>query len=468
MQQKKLVSAIALMGSMALLAGCNSGDNVDVNLGSSSSSSTSSGTSAPDNCPSWTQPAVVSDLGVCQIRDDITQDRTLTSDLTWQLVGKIRVGDGDDELAGSAPANSATLTIQPGTEIRSDVGGYLVVTRGSKLMAEGTESNPITFSSIDSDYSGAGEWGGVVLQGYAPNNQDTSAPIDVAGEAGLGYYGGNNADDNSGSLKYVRITEGGYEIAPGEEINGLTMMAVGRGTTVDYVQINDNGDDGVEFFGGTPNISHLVLTNNLDDSIDWDLGFQGNIQYALVIKTGQSDNGMETDNDGSNFDNTPRSRPTLANVTIVGASGAGYGAKHREGTGAFVYNSIYTGDDECLDVDDQSSQITSSPAELVYTNVVFNCTANTAGDAETSGNDYASLLVAAGGITTEDPMLDSNYRATAGSAASTLGSPVDFAAAQDASVRTATSFMTPTDYIGAVAPNATTFWFSGWTLDGTL
>ncbi|PAV26124.1 hypothetical protein CF392_07485 [Tamilnaduibacter salinus] len=468
MKQKKLITAIALAGSAALLAGCNGGDDVNVDLGGNGSGGGTAGggsnnAAAPDNCPSWTTPAVTQGLGVCQIRDDITQDQTLTSDITWQFVGQILVGDGNVELAAPGDASDVTLTIEPGTDIRSDVGGYVVVTRGATLDAAGTESNPITFSSVDEGIDGSGEWGGVVVQGFAQTNQNqANGPINVDAEAGLGFYAGDDDADNSGTIQYVRIAEGGFEIAPGEEINGLTLFAVGHETTIDHVQVHGNQDDGIEFFGGAAQVNNLVLTENLDDSIDWDLGFRGNVQYALVTRVAESGYGMETDNFGDGFDATPRSQPTLGNVTIIGASGADASAKHREGTGGFVHNSIYTGDDACLDVDDQNNEITNG--DLLYNEVGFNCTNNTTQDGGEGGQgEFAVELVNASTISNFDPLLDGNYASQAADAQ--LGATTDIKAT---AVVDDTS-LTNTDYLGAVAPSASApFWFEGWTLEGTL
>ena len=230
-------------------------------------------------------------------------------------------------------------------------------------------------------------------------------------------------------------------------------------------------------------MSHLVLTDNLDDSIDFDLGWQGNIQYAIVKKNSESDRGIESDNNGSDFDATPRTRPTIANLTIVGATGAGANALHREGMGGFIHNAIYDTGDVCLDVDDQNNEINND--ELIYDDVILNCAANTAGDNDDgSGNEFADLIVNNNGANTvyaEDPMLDENtYQPS--SANSTLGSAKNFETVQTNAAGSTCgsgggepcatadmSFLDETDYLGAVDPNASSpFWFEGWTLEGTL
>ena len=477
MQQKKLVSAVALMGSMAALTACNNGDDVNVDL---SSGSGGSGGGTVSTCPAWTSPEAQTSDGtnVCAIEEDIEQDRTLTSDIRWILDGKIEVGNGNSAAFDTeSEADNLTLTIEPGTDIRGGrADSWLIITRGSQIDAAGTADNPITFSSEDDDLEGAGEWGGLVLQGFAQANPGTN----VDAEAGLGIYGptandGVSNDDSSGTVQYVRITEGGYEVAPGEELNGFTLFGVGNGTTIDHIQVNDNQDDGIEFFGGTAQVSHLVLTDNLDDSIDFDLGWQGNIQYAIVKKVSESDRGIESDNNGSDFDATPRTRPTIANLTIVGATGAGANALHREGMGGFIHNAIYEGGDVCLDVDDQNNEINND--ELIYDDVIFNCAANTAAeDDDGSGNEYADLIVnnnRSNTVYAEDPMLDENTYQPA-SANSTFSPAKNFRTVQesagDAADATADmNFLEETDYLGAVDPDASsTLWFEDWTLEGTL
>ena len=481
MQQKKLVTAMALMGSMAALTACNNGDDVNVDL--SSGAAGGGGSTALSTCPAWTSPEAQTTGGtdVCAIENDIEQDRTLTSNIRWILDGKIEVGNGNTSaLTTEADADNLTLTIEPGTDIRGGrADSWLVITRGSAINAAGTADNPITFSSEDDGFQGAGEWGGLVLQGFAQVNQGNN----VDAEAGLGFFGpsgdGASNDDSSGTVQYVRIAEGGFEVAPGEELNGFTLFGVGRGTTIDHIQVHDNQDDGIEFFGGTANVSHLVLTDNLDDSIDFDLGWQGNLQYAIVKKVSESDRGIESDNDGSGFGNTPRTRPTIANVTILGATGAGANALHREGMGGFIHNSVMDSGDVCLDVDDQNTEINSG--ELTYDDVIINCAAKTAGeDDDGNGNEFADELVNTNSITDEDPMLNEDtYQAEAGSAQ--LGSAKDFTAAQNTATNgdcgagnnescvTATSFLEQTNYLGAVDPSASSpFWFEGWTLENTL
>jgi hypothetical protein len=195
---------------------------------------------------------------VCTLKGTIDEDYTLTSDKTWVLSGFVKVGLGNGGVNSAADvdalkAKGATLTIEKGTDVRALNDGVLLVTRGSKLEAVGTKDEPITFSSLqDDDLDGEGEWGGVIIQGFAPQygvgntgpcftgNVDEVCNVVGEGGTGVGLYGGNEPADNSGTLKYVRIAEGGKVAGPNNEINGLTLQGVGHGTTIDYIQVHNN------------------------------------------------------------------------------------------------------------------------------------------------------------------------------------------------------------------------------------
>lgn len=271
---------------------------------------------------------------------DITSDTTWTADHTYTLKKQVFVKNG------------ATLTIEPGVTIHGEFGTALIVTRGAKLMAEGTAEAPIVFTSSKAPGQRApADWGGVILLGRAPINVDGGENAIEGFPASQGddiKYGGSDANDSSGKLKFVRIEFAGWEYAPDEEINSLTLGGVGAGTEIDYVQTHMGADDGVEFFGGTAQVKHLLVTRPDDDGIDWDLGFQGKIQFAVVQQEELVGNaGYESDNDGSNMDKTPRSSPTIYNVTLVGSGAApGTAGKEqiamvlREGTAGKLFNHI--------------------------------------------------------------------------------------------------------------------------------
>jgi hypothetical protein len=297
---------------LSLLIAC-SGKNDDT-----SGSDGTDGTDATDGTDGSDGSAdCVEENGACILEGAITESVTLTADKPWLLRSAVTVGDD---------SSAVTLTIEPGTTIygESATNGFLVVTRGAKIMAEGSASAPIRFTSDQPVGSRArGDWGGLVLNGKAPINAcaDGASPCEAEGEGGTGVYGGDDPTDNSGVLKYVVIEFGGTEISPDNEINGLGLQGVGSGTTIDYIQVHRNLDDGIEFFGGNVGVKHLLITQPGDDGIDWDLGFQGKIQFAAVIQAGDAGNhGMETDSNADNHTATPASAPTISNLTLVGST----------------------------------------------------------------------------------------------------------------------------------------------------
>jgi hypothetical protein len=365
--------------------------------------------------------------------------------------------------AGMVPVDTAVLTIEAGTEIKGRTGSFanLVITRGSRIEALGTGALPIIFSSDDDGYDGTGEWGGLVIHGYAPHNECLLANmgaiacnIDSEGESG--FAGGYSPDDNSGTLRYVIVTEGGFEFDIGNEINGVSLVGVGSGTEIDYVQVNSNADDGFEFFGGTVNAKHLVLTGNLDDSVDWDEGYQGNLQYVLVIQSPDTDgNVIEADTEGTlDF----LSKPTIANSTFIGNGSKTTGAVFKETSGGFVHHSVFafdaslTGPTTCVN----SSAGAVSGTELVFTNVVGAC--------DVSGD---TVLIPA---PIADAMIDAEYASQAAEAQTAAVGTLDIAtinATYAVSVADP-AFFDATDYAGAVDPAGGDDWYAGWTLEGTL
>ncbi len=207
---------------------------------------------------------------------NISTNTTWTANHVYLLQGQIYV------------TNNATLTIEAGTVIQGDIntaGSGLFVTKGAKLNAIGTSSQPIVFTSNQPVGSrNLGDWGGVILLGKASSNSVGGvANIEgIAPTSDTEFGGGTSPDDNdnSGSLQYVRIEFGGYVYAPNKEINGLTFGAVGRGTTIDHIQISYANDDAFEWFGGAVNCSHLVAYRCLDDDFDTDFGFRGNYNFV--------------------------------------------------------------------------------------------------------------------------------------------------------------------------------------------
>lgn len=259
---------------------------------------------------------------VVELSGSISGNRTLDKDTVYLLKGFVRVGE-DLSLSGT-PTKTAILTVEAGTLILGDreTKGTLIVQRGSKIIAEGTAENPIVFTSERGPgLKNPGDWGGVVICGKSTNNFPGGS-AELEGGYG-GFHGGNDEADNSGILKYVRIEYAGIPINPNQEVNSLTLGSVGTGTKISYVQCSYGGDDAFEWFGGTVNCDHLVAYRCLDDDLDCDNGFRGNVQFVLAIKdpnlADQSgSNGFEVDNDGSGSVNTPFTAPSFSNISLIG------------------------------------------------------------------------------------------------------------------------------------------------------
>lgn len=292
----------------------------------------------------------------------ISQNTTWTANNIYLLKGFVYVTSG------------ATLTIQPGTIIKGDKAskGTLIVEPGAKIIAEGTATAPIVFTSNQpKGQRNYGDWGGLVLIGKAPHNRPTAQTFEGGIRGTMG--NANEPMDNSGVLKYVRIEFGGVALtnANNSEINGLTLYNVGRGTTIEYVQVSYAGDDAFEWFGGTVNAKYIIAHRNFDDDFDTDWGFTGNVQFALCIRDPQyadqsGSNAFESDNFNPGEPATaanvglPLTQPVFANVSVfnfqntpVGTTQAGSGpyqsAMHlRRNTANSIYNAVFVGYPEGL------------------------------------------------------------------------------------------------------------------------
>ncbi len=310
---------------------------------------------------------------VVQVTANITTNTTWTSSNKYVLNGFIYVEDG------------ATLTIEPGTIIKGDKPskGTLIIKRGGKIMAEGTAAQPIVFTSNQPagsrDY---GDWGGIIICGRAPHNQ----PSDPIVEGGVdAQYGGTDPEDNSGVLKYVRIEFCGIPFQPNQEINGLTLGAVGRGTTIENIQVSYSGDDSYEWFGGTVNAKRLIAFRGWDDDLDQDFGWQGKVQFAVslrdpMIADQSSSNGFECDNDAAGNAVTPYSQGTWSNVSIFGPKQTAstniseqYArALHlRRNARTRVFNSVFAGYPTGLYIDGNGTQAGAEAGELMFRNNVL-------------------------------------------------------------------------------------------------
>ncbi|MGB3587874.1 MAG: fasciclin domain-containing protein [Tunicatimonas sp.] len=277
---------------------------------------------------------------------------TWTANNTYILDGLVFVNDGQ------------TLTIEPGTVIKGKPGqgggaSALIVARGGTIEAPGTAENPIIFTAEADDLNGSvtddqrGLWGGVIILGNATsNNNDTNGEKNIEGiptEDTRGVYGGTDDADDSGTFTYVSIRHGGSIIGEENEINGLTLGAVGSGTIINNIEVWANLDDGIEFFGGTVNASNLLVAYCGDDGLDTDEGYRGNVQKAIVWHTSatlRSDDpsAMELDGGvGANETVEPFSLPNFANLTLFydeGDNDLTNAVNIRDNSGASIYNSI--------------------------------------------------------------------------------------------------------------------------------
>ncbi|MGL2965308.1 T9SS type A sorting domain-containing protein [Flavobacterium sp. XGLA_31] len=439
------------------------------------------------------------------VNADITANTTWATGQTVALSGLIYV------------RNNATLTIQPGVVIKgAGAGAGLVITKGSKINAVGTASQPIVFTSNNAPGSrNKGDWGGVILLGKGAFNINNGVNNieGITASVYTEYGGGTTPDlnDNSGILKYVRIEFGGYVYAPNNEINGLTLGAVGKGTTIDYVQVSYANDDAFEWFGGNVNCKHLVSFRNLDDDFDTDNGFSGTVQFALAIRDPQiADNpsvstseGFESDNNASGTLASPFTSAIFTNCTLIGpsyrvtlpnggtlATGFKRGARIRRASQLKIFNSLFMDFQEGLHVDGVASENAAVAGTLKFKNNILAGIVTTSKVLQvtspgtiTVGNDpsfnMTNWYTASGNSTVANNsgLLTSPYNTSD----ATTYTGLDYRPASGSIVESGADFTdsafngllsTPlvvvnpiefTSYRGAFAPAPTAMWTTGWT-----
>jgi hypothetical protein len=443
------VTSIATAIALALAAGCGSESRVnppgDGGIGTSS----------------------------VNVSGEITASTTWTADKTYVLKDLVFV---------RAPA---VLTIQAGTRVKGERGSALIVTRGAKIVAEGTAQAPIVFTSAKPEGArNRGDWGGVVLLGRAPINVagGENAIEGIVNTDGRGTYGGSDPADSSGTLRYVRIEFAGFELSPDNELNGLTCGGCGSGTVLDYIQVHRAADDGIEFFGGTVNLKHAVITLPNDDGLDWDFGWQGKAQFIVIQQeAANGENGYEGDNNRDSPEASPRSSPTIYNATIVGSNAppgqtaqTQRGMVLRRGTGARLYNHLILGmSATAVDIRDGSeTAMTSTVGQAVSGNLFIKNSCfyqNAPGAVHFPAEDGAAnndngfdenaffRRVEMANLFDADPRLTDPYHKTAPNWVPQAGSPVMTGAATPPS----DGFFDPSaTYMGAFG---TTNWAAGWT-----
>ena len=319
-------------------------------------------------CPGPVEPPDSAD----DISANITQDTTWTADKVYTLKGYIFVESG-------------TLTIEPGTQVVGENGSALVITRNAKLHAVGTAEKPIVFTSAaPKGERAAGDWGGVVLLGKARINvaggtNTVEGFFATSGDERTKYGGEDDAHD-CGKLKYARIEFAGFELSEDNELNGLTTGACGSATEIDYVQVHKGADDGVEMFGGTANLKHIVISQPDDDGLDYDLGYSGKVQFLVVQQNDKVGNrAIEASGNKTTNTATPRSVPEIWNASFIGSNrpAATTGTKQEglvfnTGAGIKLNNAIVAHfADKAVDVDGAASAQLSESGNLAIRNTLF-------------------------------------------------------------------------------------------------
>ena len=413
------------------------------------------------------------DKQVCVVRGSITSDTTWDSDSYWVLRGAVFVD------------SPARLTIDAGTEIFGEfaTNGTLIIARGARILANGTAASPIVFSSDQPiGERGRSDWGGLIINGRAPINVPGGEAV---GEGDTGTYGGSDAADDSGHLRYVRVEFAGTEFSPDNELNGIAFQGVGSNTEVDHVMVKYNKDDGLEFFGGTVEVKHVVLQGIADDSVDWTDGWTGKGQFIIVMQSGDdADQGIEADNNGDNNNLTPRSNPTLYNLTLIGdpdtdeGSESDIGMLLREGTSATIRNFIVLGFKEAsIDIDHTATydQVDNGSLTLASGIIHNNCSVTgcdgqfrpDSDDNARTGDEEATkeFVTNSDNVSFVDPLLadpydlsDPDYRPAATSPALNGTVTAAMPPMNDTFIETA-------NFIGAVGPSGSgkDTWWQGWT-----
>jgi hypothetical protein len=337
---KKNTLSVALLATLIGLASCSTKDITPA------PNMTGTGTSNPPTTGGTsTLPVVTVQPGTT----GIASNTTWTASNRYLLKGYVYVRSG------------ATLTIEPGTVILGDkdTKGALIIEPGAKLMAVGTAAKPIVFTSNQPKGSrNYGDWGGVILAGNAPVNSLVNGVKPTVEGGPTTQYGGTNSADDSGMMQYVRIEFGGVAFSPNNEVNGLTLCAVGSGTTLDHIQVSYCGDDSFEWFGGTVNAKYLVSLRCFDDDFDTDNGYSGKVQFGISLRDPlQADQSgskaFESDNDANASSNLPQTSAVFSNMTLVGPilnpSAPSYspqyvaGAHIRRNSAESIMNSVFMG-----------------------------------------------------------------------------------------------------------------------------
>lgn len=278
-------------------------------------------------------------------------------------------------------AEGTTLTIPAGVVIKANPGAgvYIAIAQGARIVAEGTSTSPIVLTSNVATPS-AGDWGGLIILGRAPINSVEGGDTTSTSEIGGLPYGGSNASDDSGIIKYVRVEYSGGAADASSENNGFSFYGVGNGTTVQFIQAFEGKDDGIEFFGGTVNASNISVIGSQDDSVDWTEGFSGSLTDVYIEHRVAHDKGIEADGFNTDIGNNSNpvfwSKPTVTNLTIIGRGSAtgNEAVRLRAGTQGIFTNVLIQGFEEAFDLDAEGDEPTGQgvlDGDLSVTDVTF-------------------------------------------------------------------------------------------------
>ena len=409
---------------------------------------------------------------------------TWTADNEYLLDGFVFVEEG------------ATLNIEAGTVIKGkevpstgESTSALIISRGAKIFALGTSTNPVIFTAEIDDVTDPsdlgpednGFWGGLIILGRAsitadapckqiegiPSGEDR-ALYGVCDDEG----GAANFDDNddSGVLNYVSIRHGGAALAPGNEINGLTLGAVGAQTEIRFVEVMANFDDGIEWFGGTVSVYGAVVSHCGDDAIDFDQGWQGGGQYWAIFVDENGDRGGEHDGASGGDDNDPESDPQIYNATFIGSWGADRAVLFRDGSSGLYANSIFTRFNTGLEVEDTGDTFDSESNFLngdleLFNNIWWDFSA---------GNGAADFIVPASSdvitqvVNSNNEIIDPELVNIPAGSAGNLTGGLDPRPVPDGNAMTSELFAVPNDgfytepmFKGAFCQDGV--WLNGWT-----
>ncbi|WP_372706685.1 hypothetical protein [Brevundimonas sp.] len=497
MNRFKLTTLLALGASALALAACSSAEVASPGEGDFGGGTGGGGGGTippPPGTPAADCPAGLANVGtvaastlrVCQLPSTISGALTLSvrAGTIYSISGRTEVGTDRGVDAGAPIPGSVQgiLTIEPGVRVFASSGSdYLVVNRGSQIFAEGTATNPIIFTSRQNvegttTANSQGQWGGIVLAGRAPQANCSLIPLVLpvtctgTVEGTSAAFGGNTPTDNSGRLRYIQIKFSGFEISPGNELQGLTMGGVGSGTTVEFIQVYNSSDDGIEIFGGNVNLRHIVINGADDDGLDTDTGWRGGAQFGIVTQRAP---GSTSRSAGFEFSSAPTatplatryvSQPRISNWTLVGRNSptdAHTVAHFDTGTDATIINSVFTGQAGslagCMAINDTdtatsgvifNSVFMSCPLSYRPANMALSTAAFTAGTNNTAAGTSTTTAPTAGVTITNQAL---NFINGANETAVVpANAPAVF------------PFFTAVTYIGAVQ-NAADTWWQGWT-----